>query len=859
MRIDSSGNVGINVTPSAWNSNKKALQIGNLAALWSDTNITTDLTNNVYASASGILYLTTAAATRYNQQFGAHAWFNAPSGTAGTTATFTQAMTLDISGNLGIGTASPTTKLTISANATVPSAGALSGTNLWMVGAGAANHYLLMDNFASSPNFVGRRSQGTSGSPTAVGSGNNLVILGGFGYGSTGYSSGPRAEIRLVAAETWTDSAQGAYISFHATGIGTTALPERMRLDSSGNLLVGTTTNTNSSTLVVNGTISETVGGVQYPVVSQADIGTAPNDIPLNQYLGSMAYQDSTSVTVGTLSATGVATFSAGTAALPAITTTGDTNTGIFFPAADTIAFSEGGAEAMRIDSSGNVGIGTSSPTAGYKLDVAGAIRTTSNLFRSTYGTVVSGTSGNSSSRFQAFYGAYNSPWANHDVLSLSVNYDAYTGTFDSALKRAAAIQLAAADGSTPFIRFLTGEDANFLERMRIDNAGILLIGTTTASGTNKLQVNSDALINGLTFGRGAGAIASNVMVGTGYASNSTGDGNTLIGTSVGAGITSGRLNLIAGAYSGAVGNKSFRVILGYDARGAGDYDISIGPSAGSSVATGGHNIAIGDSALSTATGAGCIAIGQENGRGSGSSNVMIAPYRAGFALTTGSGNVMLGASADGGAGFGVGAAMTTGSQNVLIGSFNGNQDGLDIRTLNRYVVIADGSSARQISMAYGKSLALATAVPQTGIGITFPATQSASTDANTLDDYEEGTWTPSLGGTATYSQQAGTYKKVGALVYVSAILQVAILGTGSSNQITGYPFACTGGPRNTLAVSYWGATVGSLGYLAFYIGGGGSFSNTIATTALTNQIQDGYGVFQSSTYVMFSGCYHAA
>jgi len=45
----------------------------------------------------------------------------------------------------------------------------------------------------------------------------------------------------------------------------------------------------------------------------------------------------------------------AGTAALPVITTTGDTNTGIFFPAADTIAFAEGGAEVMRIDSSGNL------------------------------------------------------------------------------------------------------------------------------------------------------------------------------------------------------------------------------------------------------------------------------------------------------------------------------------------------------------------------------------------------------------------------------------------------------------------------------------------------------------------------
>jgi hypothetical protein len=84
---------------------------------------------------------------------------------------------------------------------------------------------------------------------------------------------------------------------------------------------------------------------------------------------------DGTTLTAAALTSTGVATFSAGSVSAPAITTSGDTNTGIFFPAADTIAFTEGGVEAMRIDSSGNVGIGISDP-ASYsgRLTVAGNV-----------------------------------------------------------------------------------------------------------------------------------------------------------------------------------------------------------------------------------------------------------------------------------------------------------------------------------------------------------------------------------------------------------------------------------------------------------------------------------------------------
>ena len=77
---------------------------------------------------------------------------------------------------------------------------------------------------------------------------------------------------------------------------------------------------------------------------------------------------------VGNAAISGVLGVSAGTASLPAITTAGDPNTGIFFPAADTMAFAEGGVEAMRINASGQVGvnaslgIGTLTPTQ--RLDV---------------------------------------------------------------------------------------------------------------------------------------------------------------------------------------------------------------------------------------------------------------------------------------------------------------------------------------------------------------------------------------------------------------------------------------------------------------------------------------------------------
>jgi hypothetical protein len=79
--------------------------------------------------------------------------------------------------------------------------------------------------------------------------------------------------------------------------------------------------------------------------------------------------------------------------------------------------------------------------------------------------------------------------------------------------------------------------------------------------------------------------------------------------------------------------------------------------------------------------------------------------------------------------------------------------------------------------------------------GITFPATQVASADANTLDDYEEGTWTPTLSAgfstaPTSYSQQSGSYTKIGRFVFATMVLDPnGAVGQGSIIKFGGLPF----------------------------------------------------------------------
>ena len=181
---------------------------------------------------------------------------------------------------------------------------------------------------------------------------------------------------------------------------------------------------------------------------------------------GALVLQSNGTTAAVTIDTSQRAAFVAGTAALPAITTTGDTNTGIYFPAADTIAFSEGGAESMRIDSSGNVGIGTISPTT--KL---------------TVGTIAAGT-------VDATYKG------NIRIEGTETTFEAQGGlefkmTSDGY---GAKIQTISSGGTN--LAFATrNNSATWTERMRIDPSGNVGIGTNSPSSNGKLTVAGNIIL----------------------------------------------------------------------------------------------------------------------------------------------------------------------------------------------------------------------------------------------------------------------------------------------------------------------------------------------------------------------------
>jgi hypothetical protein len=161
MRIDSSGNLGLGVTPSAWNA-YKVLQIGGATALYTDTTGSEIATvQNAYYN-SGWKYGVTGTPASWNLQYqGRTIWNTAPSGTAGSAISFTQAMTLDASGNLGIGTTSPSSKLDVVGNIRVNSINVFNGSSGVTTSTAQAVVALFAAATYGSGKFIIQATQGT--------------------------------------------------------------------------------------------------------------------------------------------------------------------------------------------------------------------------------------------------------------------------------------------------------------------------------------------------------------------------------------------------------------------------------------------------------------------------------------------------------------------------------------------------------------------------------------------------------------------------------------------------------------------------------------------------------------------------
>jgi len=146
-------------------------------------------------------------------------------------------------------------------------------------------------------------------------------------------------------------------------------------------------------------------------------------------------------------------------------------------------------------------------------------------------------------------------------------------------------------------------------------------------------------------------------------------------------------------------------------------------------------------------------------------------------------------------------------------------------------------------------------ATPGAG-GLAFPATAVAVANANTLDDYEEGTWTPSLGGTTTYSGQTGIYTKIGRMVYIQCYLDILLIGTGSTTTISGLPFAAVN-VQGLGMCSYFANLNTNLIAPGFYPSGSTLRNSGLATAADTATNDN--AIFKSTTRVDFSCSYMAS
>jgi len=359
--------------------------------------------------------------------------------------------------------------------------------------------------------------------------------------GDTLYSSAANTLAKLAGNITSTRK----YLMSVGDGVNATA-PTWDQIDISTSDITGTLAVTNGGTGVTTST------GTGNVVLSASPTFTGT----ITAAAGSF-----TSLTASTtLGVTGVATFSAGTVSLPAIARTGNTNTGMWFPATDTIAFSVAGVESIRTNSNGITGFG-SSPQ----------FWVTAKAIQIGTRTSISQLSNNSFFTSNAYYDG--------------TQYVYIAGTFATQYSQQS-------DGSHKWFTApsgINGDPVTFTSRMTLASTGLL-------------TVTGGATIQGLTVGKGNNAVGTNTAFGdTVLSGNTTGSENVGVGYNAMLSNLAGVANTALGAYALATnGNGYFNTAVGRNALYNFNYDdnnTAIGNFAGGTLTDGSNNSFLGNGA----------------------------------------------------------------------------------------------------------------------------------------------------------------------------------------------------------------------------------------------------------------------
>lgn len=151
-----------------------------------------------------------------------------------------------------------------------------NGTMLYVTGQDDTVSRITLDSYGIGiPTFTIRRARGNNATPTAVQADDGLGGFAGYGYATSGFSSGGRAFISFKAAENFTDTNQGAYFTVSTTQTYTTSTVERFRIEHNGNVGIGTTTLTDSKLkLGGNATGGVSIYGIRNEQIIKSDITT---------------------------------------------------------------------------------------------------------------------------------------------------------------------------------------------------------------------------------------------------------------------------------------------------------------------------------------------------------------------------------------------------------------------------------------------------------------------------------------------------------------------------------------------------------------------------------------------------------